>query len=274
MLCKGCGQLIKGEYVLHDGGACHSSCYAKLYAVRCAYCQRPLLGQYLIDYWGTTFCPEHKAVYPSCRFCDRLVPTQQHTQSKSPGQVRCAICRTNAVETVEQAGPIFSQLVRWFHSQGLSCNNLRLQIDLSDQQQLHDLHQQQLGHQPLGLTIHRFIPASGMRTEIERVAVLRGLPTTLFQGVAVHELGHVWLAIQVSSILPPWAEEGFCELIAHRFYTQLATRESLFHAERVARNPDPVYGEGFRRVQAIAQSVGYQRLLDTLRTTRRMPNMS
>jgi len=109
------------------------------------------------------------------------------------------------------------------------------------------------------------------RTEVNGVAVLQGLPSTLFQGVTIHELGHVWLIVHDVNGLPSWAEEGFCELLTYRYYTQLNTPESLYHAEGIERNPNPVYGDGFRRVRAIADGVGFQRFVETLRTTRRLP---
>ena len=39
----------------------------------------------------------------------------------------------------------------------------------------------------------------------------------------------------------------------------------------IEKNPDPVYGEGFRRVRAIAERMGFQKFVEMLRTTKRMP---
>ena len=110
-----------------------------------------------------------------------------------------------------------------------------------------------------------------VRTEVEGVAVLQGLPTPLFQGVVVHELGHVWLVVHDIKGLPPWGEEGFCELLAYRYYSGLNTPEGRFHAAGIENNPSPVYGEGFRRVRAVADRVGFSRLVESLQTTKRLP---
>ena len=110
-----------------------------------------------------------------------------------------------------------------------------------------------------------------VRTEVNGIAVLRGLPSTLFLGVCVHELGHAWLALQGIRGLPGWAEEGFCELLSYQFYNELNTDESRYHATNIEKNSDPVYGEGFRRVRAIAERMGFSRFVETLKTTKRMP---
>jgi hypothetical protein len=91
--------------------------------------------------------------------------------------------------------------------------------------------------------------------------------------VTVHELGHVWLVVHEVKGLPLWAEEGFCELLAHRYYTQLNTEESRYYAQGIEKNPDSVYGSGFRRVRAIADRMGFQRFVDTLQKTKRLPDV-
>jgi hypothetical protein len=110
-----------------------------------------------------------------------------------------------------------------------------------------------------------------VRSEVTGVAVLLGLPVTLFQGVTIHELGHVWLIVQGIQDLPSWAEEGFCELLSYRYYSELNTPEGRYHAASIERNSDPVYGEGFRRIRARADAMGFQRFVEALRSTKRLP---
>src|SRR5262249_25523736 len=109
-------------------------------------------------------------------------------------------------------------------------------------------------------------------TEVNGVAVLEDLPALTFQGVTIHELGHVWLIVHEVKDLPLWAEEGFCEYLTHRYYTQLNTSESLNHARGIETNPHPIYGDGFRRVSAVANPLGFQRFIDTLQKTKRLPS--
>src|SRR5438552_18014160 len=84
-LCKGCGQPIRDTYLtalnatwypehfrcaacgrpitersfqVHQDAPYHSECFRDTIAPRCAYCNKPLLGEYLKDQWGTLYCKE------------------------------------------------------------------------------------------------------------------------------------------------------------------------------------------------------------------------
>src|SRR5256885_10481262 len=149
LVCKGCGQPIRGNYLsalgatwhpehfvcascgrpintarfqVHEGKPYHSECFSNQIAPRCAYCNKPLVGEYLIDHWGTQFCAEHKDQYPRCAYCGRLVPPRD--QEPGAETVRCVICRGAAIETKELAQPLFRQVIQWVSAQGLRYNNL------------------------------------------------------------------------------------------------------------------------------------------------------
>src|SRR5579883_242079 len=221
-ICKGCGQPIRGNYVnalgadwhpehlicaacgkplniqgftLHEGQPYHPDCFLQTVASRCAYCGKPLIGEYRVDGWGTTFCKEHLGQFPACEFCGRLVPPTQ--QEKGAETVRCSICRSSAIESADAARPLFSQVIRWVGSQGLTYNNLRLGLEVCGREHLARLLKQQGHVNSLGATTSATYTQNGriVRTEINGIAVLWGLPKTLFEGVTVHELGHVWLIV-------------------------------------------------------------------------------
>lgn len=271
--CAYCHKPITGQYYTHEGAPYHVECYRDHVVPRCAYCGKPLMSEYLVDHWGTKYCKEHQSQYPTCAFCGRLVPPQQQDQGAQSGErVRCPVCRASAVESLPQARALFQDLMRQLDAKGLRYNNVPLQIDLVDRARLAQLMNGRSGVDALGVTTNstHMLNRQIVRTEVNGIAVLRGLPSTLFRGVCVHELGHAWLTLLGIQGLPSWAEEGFCELLSYRFYYELNTGESRQHAEGIEKNPDPVYGEGFRRVRAMADRVGFQRFLETLRTTKRM----
>lgn len=272
-VCTGCGRPIgHAHFQLHQDHPYHAECYAQMVAPRCAYCNKPLLGRYRKDMWGTLYCEEHEAQYPPCAFCGRLIPPAQHEQDAE--QIRCAICRSTAIETVDVARPVFRKLVQWANSQGLRYNNLPLSLELCGPVTLaKHLNETETGHS-LGATMSEttYSPYNHYsQTTVTGVAVLRGMPSTLFESVTLHELGHVWLIVQGVLGLPRWANEGFCELLSHRYCQQLNTPEGRYYAEAIERKSDPIYGEGFRRVRAIAERVGWPRLIETLQTTKRLP---
>jgi len=260
----------------HQGAPYHKDCYRQTVASRCGLCGKPLMGSYLVDHWGTKFCPTHEGQYPPCRFCGRLVPPRHQGNSTSLAEgVRCPICRSSAIQAVKQARPIFARLVRWINGQGLWYNNLNLRIELRNRAQLAQFLREPGDTHALGATLQTTYTQNGrvVRTKVEGVAILRGLPATLFHGVTVHELGHAWLAVHSVTGLPRWAEEGFCELLAYRCYTQMATGESHYYAMSIERNTDPVYGDGFQHMRALAEHAGFTRLVEALSTTKQLPTI-
>jgi hypothetical protein len=70
---------------------------------------------------------------------------------------------------------------------------------------------------------------------------------------------------------PTHDEEGFCQLLAHRYYTQVDTDDSRCQARRIERNSNAIYGEGFRRVRAVADAVGFHQLIRVIVATKRLP---
>jgi len=184
------------------------------------------------------------------------------------------VCRANAVEYLDQARPVFVRLNQWVNSQGLIYNNLKLRIELRSASELdHPIQGRGQGH-TLGCTFFQtntFFGLLNLHTEVKAVAVLRGLPVTLFQGVAAHELGHVWLGLHGVTALPDAETEGFCEFLAYRLYSQMGTAEGHYYANCIAQSTDPVYGNGFRRVRALGERLGFQRLVETLLAAKQLP---
>lgn len=280
-LCAACHQPIgEASFNLHDGQPYHPRCYIERVLPRCAYCNAPLTGEYLVDAWGTKLCKKHQEEYPACEFCGRLIPPSQ--QERSDPRVfqgnRCAVCRARAIASDQQARPLFEEVLRWARPQLPGFPNIPIKLELCDRATLAGYIQGQVrtqGSEPhmLGVTRSTQMMLNGreVRTDVDGIAVLRGLPTPLFQGVVAHELGHVWLATQGITGLAPWLEEGLCELLAYRYYTYLNTPESHHYAQRIEQNSHPIYGEGFRKVRATVKRLGFLNYVTKLRDNKQPP---
>jgi hypothetical protein len=273
--CAYCGQPISETYMEYNGQSYHPVCYREHVAPRCVYCQKPLVGKYLMDGWGNRYCMEHQEQYPRCSFCGRLIPPAQQTQGwDSYESQRCPVCRSTAIEVVEQAQPLFQQCKQWIARQGFRFNQLHLRLELRDRATLMSMLLGRAVNHPLGITLSSTQTQHGyvLNSRIEGVAVLQGMPATLFAGVVLHELGHVWLTVHGIEHLPAWAEEGFCQLLSYRYYLDLDTPEARYYATSLEKEADPIYGDGFRHMRALSEKMGFQKLVETLQTTKRLPN--
>ena len=271
--CAHCKRPITTDrFYVHDGVPYHARCYRDSIATPCAYCGRTLLGPYMEDEWGARYCVEHENHLPRCFFCGRLAH-ERHEHSTYEGErLICRTCRSSAIYSDAQARTMLMQLMEWAHCQGLSFNGPVPQLHLYEQAQLGALGRAH-GGEELGTTLSTTyqLSHSEVHRVVDGVAILRGLPSMVLAGTIAHELGHVWLIMQAILDWPKSDEEGFCQLLAHRYYIQLDTDDSRCQARRIERNPDAIYGDGFRCVRAVADAVGFHQLIRIIVATKRLP---
>ncbi len=309
-ICKSCAQAIHGNYLnalnadwhpehfccvvcqqpvtepsfyVHAGQPCHQHCYENTLAPRCTICHKALLGKHQINEWGERFCSDHAKELAPCSYCGRFVPdATKRLRRRSIEDIRCAICAATAIETIQQAQLHVPQLVNWVEAQSVHFRQKSFRIEVLDRAAFNT--REGGRRDPLGLTTStRYLRNQRVdHARVESVAILQGLPLTLFAGVCVHELGHVWLVQHNIVNLPLIEEEGFCELLAYRWYTEAPTliapdeaasspNAAPFYARRIAENPNPVYGDGFRKVQHLADRVGFAQIVKSLLRKKKLP---
>jgi len=256
-----------------------------LLPLQCAICGKIILGRALKNLWGDAYCLHHQNEYPACDCCGRLISPGMTGGGVTydDGRQICNICRRTAVDTKGQAKPILDSVCRWLYDRGVRFQGLVLKVDLLNSQEL----QQRLGgrgaRKPaapgvvlranLGVIFRAKIPGPGgtLRRQVNGVALLKGLPRELFEGVAAHELGHAWLFLSKVDNLEPWAEAGFCNLLSYILHKERQTDEARFWVKTLEASPDPVYGEGFRRVRALFKKHGFGEALHYTFRQRRLP---
>jgi hypothetical protein len=274
-LCASCGRPIQeASYQTSEGQRYHQACFRERVLPRCVYCQKPLEGRYALDGWGNAFCEIHRKQFPACSFCHRLIPPREQTPGwQAYGSRRCTVCRATAIETSEQARPAYDRLKVWLGQQGFRFQQLPLRLELWERARIDKAVSTHTINHTLGITLSRqeILNQRVLSTKVEGIAVVPGMPATLFAGVVAHELGHAWLIVHEIRSLPLPMEEGFCQLLSYRYYQSLSTPEARYHSTALAKDTDPVYGDGFRQVLALSERVGFDRLVEYLQKNKRLP---
>jgi hypothetical protein len=263
-ICRGCSRSIKDEQFYVGGDRpYHSHCYVQSVAKRCAYCQAPLLGGYLVDYFGAAFCPIHAQQYPACTFCGRLVPTTNCAGAA------CSMCRRAVVASREEAKRPVETVWLWLANRGIVLQTETVSLELCNHSKLTSLSNARVGSKCLGVTRTTLWNPVGNPSS---VGILSGLPVTVFKGVVAHEFGHAWLHQNGVHDISSKEAEGLCELLSFCFYKEaVAEKEGPYHAEAIARNPDAVYGDGFRLAHRHYLRTGLSSLFQFVKINKRFP---
>jgi hypothetical protein len=97
------------------------------------------------------------------------------------------------------------------------------------------------------------------------IYILSHLGRTRFESVAAHELTHVYLHQQVKRELSSPIVEGLCNYMGSLFLERSPTDLARYYLATMDEDPDPDYGEGYRRVRAYVQAHSLDELLRKLK---------
>ena len=93
--------------------------------------------------------------------------------------------------------------------------------------------------------------------------LLNGLPKVEFEAVLAHELLHVWLHEQKAA-LSLEKTEGFCNLGSLLIYENDGTQFSMIHLQAMEKEPNPIYGVGYRSMNSRLNELGWNKLLKNM----------
>lgn len=274
-VCELCKQKLSTDstYIEHEQRPYHTYCYAQKFLPRCRYCNDPITGPYLEDSWGNRYCATHQSGLITCPYCSKLIHRTQIDRSMlQNNDHRCRSCQSTSINSIMQGQPTFTLLFHWINQQGLLYENSRVKLGIVN---AHELTSKDSTSEKKVLGQMRVdVQTDGLRRIINTditVLVLCGLPSTLFQGVAIHELGHAWLKSHHVFGLPLVEEEGFCEFLAYRYYLSHLSVESRYYISQIEKNPDAIYGDGFRLIRNLCAQVGFNSLVSALLRNKKMP---
>lgn len=271
--CTICQQPITdARFYVHEERPCHQTCYENSIAPRCTLCNKILIGKYQTNVWDEPYCLDHAEKLAACSYCGRLIPhATKRTRRRSLENMSCDTCAATAIENAPQAKLLMPSLMGWLEAQDMHFRQKIFRIEVLDRVDF--LSREGGRRDPLGLTTStRYMRHNRVdHAKIESVAILQGLPHTLFEGVCIHELGHVWLVQQNIVNLSIMDEEGFCELLAYLHYIEIGSKVDLFYAQRIAENSSPVYGAGFRKLKQLEERLGFAQIVKSLVRKKKLP---
>jgi hypothetical protein len=272
-LCAQCNRPINGDYVSYQGKNYHHRCYKLHVALRCSLCGQVIDGEYIYDYWGNAYHAWHQGKTPQCEYCNRFISEELTGGSATyrDGRTVCGICRRSAVTSEHRAQLLMEEVAGLLGKFGMSVDTEHLKLHLLDldgiKEKTGQYHSLQ-GYADYRETSRLF----GLVREHDiNVYVLWGMPEAEVISTLAHELTHVWQFRHGRTDNDPALCEGSSNLAAYLVCRQYADPYFAYVIEKLQKNNDPVYGEGFRRVKRLADDSGITNWLTWLAEHDRLP---
>ena len=281
--CAACGKPItQSSFLTQDRDPYHERCYHKAFTKPCEVCGVPLTGTYLSDVHGHMFCPTHQEELTPCEACHRLICDRLTGGGIqfNDGLVLCNRCSPSAVTSPKEAAEVFARVRTSFEAMGFSLGHQKTPLRLVDRHTLAGFQEKKKRQGPsLGMARKR-IHTRGRRgrqevvgREFLEIIIQAGLPRSLFETVAVHELCHAWLFFSGADDLPVQVEEGLCTLCEDLWLTKHPSAENQARQKVLRENEDPIYGDGYRQAYQIYRARGRANLFKYVVRHGRFPRL-
>jgi len=272
--CDYCHKPLSGPVLKLDGKSYHERCFQAA-APRCGICHEPLEGLIAIVGPGPGYHSRCFSATPRCDACS--LPTEGErggSRTLRDGRIHCATCQATSINDLFLARQILSEARRLLREElGIKIPGQTPVFALADRRFLARLAQVKVPRVK-GFTEasrrERALPGGGLRAGPWRIKIwaVYGLPREALLGVLVHELFHVWQLRSGIDGLAPAFREGAANYAQWRV---MKKRGDPLWPSLVETDPDPVYGNGFRRFRKLAEDRGWKRLRDELSKLRDFP---
>lgn len=264
--CDICKRPITGSYKTDDDGSYHPACYNEHKLEKCVVCSLPIEGHFVSDLWGNNSHSEHEGKEPDmCSSCGRIISKKSSEGGfvLGDGRLTCGICSKSAVMTARQVKSL-AQTVRRILAQKRLRVPKKIPIQLVNKNQLSEIADEMHSEGTKGFTSSKSkMLGKKVISSSHKIYILHSLPKIEFMGVLAHEFLHVWLNERRIE-LSPAETEGFCNLgvllINSSSSAELAEKLTL----NMEKNPDPVYGDGYREMKKQLDKLGWKGLLQKI----------
>lgn len=277
-VCSHCSNQIGEQYYVHKRKPYCKEDYLELFAEKCALCGQPLVESYIVDAWGNHYCTRHEND-PHCSSCDRLIG-----HNLTGGGVRyddnrimCTPCSRLGIRKANAARELLWQVQKVLNRYDFQFESYsKIPVRLVGRDELEEnVSKRRRKTYLAGLTSTRIETLNGAEThrEISSIMALYGLPEDHLGSVLAHEMGHAWLFMNRYPVLPKKVEEGICEFFGSLWLKELDTELSIVRMKMMEKNPDIVYGRGFRSVRRAVERSSLPYVLDYVKRYAVLPKL-
>lgn len=271
--CNSCkNPCVEGVFTFMKKTYCSKNCLEKV--SRCNSCSTPTSKIFIIvapDGEKLFFC-SNCVKNPKCFFCT----FPRKTKKIYDGRHVCSICLKNAVTSHDEIRKIFRKIRHKLHRMyGFDINHT-IELNIISLPQLEklsrDIYKMENGSRVALMryefTVNEKSDWRGRRSkslakERCRMFLLDNIPLDILEDSIAHELTHDYLRHNVGKVENLSVEEGFAEAIAAE-YNKTVRRTKL--NTRKQNTPDPVYGDGYRKMSAMLKKLGFKKTVQYIKT--------
>lgn len=269
--CASCNRILYGEYITHEGVGYHQECYTNKIAPRCDVCNTAIFGEYRVDFWGLKYHTKHANELSRCDFCTRIIceATTKGGREYSDGRVTCNLCYKSAVNSDSKVKRNWKAVKKILNNNKIRFDDPKLTIQLVDVNRLIEVSGNKGVENEAGFCQYELLKRGNRIVEEKNtIYILHGMPETMFRGVLAHELMHAWMNMNKILNAPPKIREGSANYASYIVYATDKSDWAMFLIENLRKNPDTVYGDGFREIEEYVNQFGIPSWLRDLRTYR------
>lgn len=271
--CAYCGGILGEGYILADGKTYHKDCYYNNVAIRCSVCGELITGNYITDFWGNIYHPDHQNEYPKCDYCGRLIAANLTGEGQvyPDGRHICGICLKTAVNDIGRATAIFSKVKLHLASVGIWVEDSDVSLHLVDRHEMADISKIDHEGNQAFIKYYEVTDENGHKLRTYDIYILEGIPEISFIAAAAHELMHVWQYINAPADNDPALCEGSCNYASYLVLEHYPDKMAEYQKETIRQDQDKIYGDGFRRVSRLVEDHGAAFWLRHLKNHKEFP---
>ncbi len=271
--CSHCGKAIEADYIQYLNHDYHQNCFLQV-VPKCNICRKPIVDEYVEDYWGNRYHAQHQGECEKCTYCSRLISKNSTNggNKTSDGRYICNICFKNIPDSDRDIKAIIDDVKSYLYRHGIDVDMTDIPVQLVSRTSLGKLGVKGGITKEMGLAHYNYKTRNGVVIEQEfTIYALDYLPQIVFEGVLAHEMMHVWAYQNCDLELSKALSEGSANYASFLIYSRCETKMAQYMIDNLRKDDDPNYGAGFRRVERYVEKNGIAKLLNYMKHNSKLP---